>query len=88
LRGADGFRAWLTDVDDTLGSWVNTFEQVRAIDEARVLALLTLKLEGKRSGIPYEQHTAVVMTVRAGKIVRTEIYATEAEALEAVGLRE
>jgi ketosteroid isomerase-like protein len=88
LRGADGFRAWLSDVDETLDSWVNTSEQVRAIDETRVLALQTLTLEGKRSGIPYEQHTAVVMTLRSGKIVRTEIYATEAEALEAVEPRE
>jgi hypothetical protein len=52
LRGADGFREWLSDVEEVLESWVNTIEQVRAIDETRVLALQTITVEGRRSGIP------------------------------------
>jgi ketosteroid isomerase-like protein len=88
LRGAQGFREWLSDVEESFGSWGNVTEQLRAIDDTRVLALQTLTFEGRRSGIPYVQHTGIVMTVRSGRIVRTEIYSTPAEALEAVGLAE
>ena len=43
---------------------------------------------GKQSGAETEQRLAGMVTVRDGKVVRTEVYRSPEEALEATGLRE
>ena len=59
------------------------------IDTDRVLAITPIKVRGKSSGVALrEERVASIVTVRGGKIVRTELYPSPEEALKAVGLRE
>ncbi len=54
----------------------------------KVVVALRVTAKGKETGIPVEQHLAQVWTMRDGKAVRAQTYPTQAEALEAAGLRD
>jgi ketosteroid isomerase-like protein len=54
----------------------------------RVLLLYRLSVRGHDSDVPVDQPGATVYELRAGKIVRGKSYLIQADALEAVGLRE
>ena len=78
-----------------IGDWIDTFddfwfEAVELIDAGgdTVVAVERFGGRAKLSGVETDQTGAVVLTIRAGKIVRCREYATRAEALEAAGLRE
>jgi ketosteroid isomerase-like protein len=88
LRGAEGFREWLKERDEAFGSWEAKLEKSKAIDAERALLVLSFGIQGRQSGVPYEQRMGVVVTVRNGKVIRTETYASPEEALEATGLSE
>jgi uncharacterized protein len=86
-RGLDGvlafFRDWLSPWDSfsaEVEEWIDVGDHVIAIvhDRAR----------GKLSGVEVEQRNAHLWTLRNGKLFRLRIYASKAEALEAVGLSE
>jgi ketosteroid isomerase-like protein len=85
MRGARGFREWLSNTGDAFELWRTRVEEARAIDDTRVLVVLTFTIEGRGSGIPYDQQMGIVMTVCGGKIISTETYPSPDEALEAVG---
>ena len=42
---------------------------------------------GKASGVPVDRRVGWIFTIRAGKLLRMEIYLDPADALEAVGVR-
>jgi ketosteroid isomerase-like protein len=86
-RGAPGFRDWLHEVDETWDYLEVALDEVRALDESRVLAVTPQRVRAKRSGIELEdRRRCSVMTLRGGKIVRTEMYSSVEDALEAAGL--
>jgi ketosteroid isomerase-like protein len=58
------------------------------IDHERVLAVTPTKFRGRQSGAETEQRIAAVVTVREGKVVRTELFLSPEQAREAAGLRE
>jgi hypothetical protein len=58
---------------------------VTEIDTDRVLAITPTIFRGKSSGVVLrEERVAGIVTVRAGKIVRTELYRSPEQALKAV----
>lgn len=81
--GAHGFREWRAEIDETLQSWELAIEEATAIDDDRVLLVWTATVVGKRSGASAAQHGVAVMTLRNGKVTRTESYSTREQALEA-----
>jgi|SRR5919204_1539823 ketosteroid isomerase-like protein len=83
LRGGRGFREWLSDQNEAWASWQGTVGEVSAVDDDRVLVVVDFIVEGKHSGLPYEQRTAVLVTVRDGKLARSETYMSAEAALEA-----
>ena len=85
LYGAGGFRDFLTSLDEAYESWQMELEEARALDEERVLLVISAHAEGKRSGVPVEQRIASLMTIREGKVVRSETYPSAADALAAAG---
>jgi ketosteroid isomerase-like protein len=88
-HGARGFRDWLHEVDESWDYLEVVLDEVRALDEDRVLAVTPLRVRAKRSGVELEsQRFCSVLTLRRGKIVRTEVYASVEHALEALGTRE
>jgi ketosteroid isomerase-like protein len=85
--GAQGYREWLTNASQAV-EWESTLAELREIDDERVLAVTPTKFRGTQSGAWTEQRNGVVLTMRKGKVVRTEVYRSPEEALEAVGLSE
>jgi ketosteroid isomerase-like protein len=83
-RGAEGYRAWLTSISETL-EWEVKLAEVTEIDHERVLAVTPTKFRGRQSGAETEQRIAAVVTVREGKVVRTELFQSPEQALEAAG---
>jgi ketosteroid isomerase-like protein len=80
--------AWLAD-------WFSQFdsdydnEVVESLDwDDHVLVVTANRSKGRASGVPIAQQSAQLMTLRDGKIVRQEFFASRAEALQAAGLKE
>jgi ketosteroid isomerase-like protein len=74
--------------------WLSAWDEYRweadrfiALDD-RVVVLFTARGRGKGSSVDVEAHWAHIWTFRNGKARRVEGFANQAEALEAVGLRE
>jgi ketosteroid isomerase-like protein len=94
LWGDWGTRRGFEDVRDAFVSWFEAFGQVsfdlenvvEAGDE--VVASIRISARGRESGLVIEQRIPTVWTVQRGRVVRVRGYRDEAEALEAVGLRE
>jgi ketosteroid isomerase-like protein len=87
-RGMDGYRAWLRGIEETVQPR-SRVEQVREIDQDLVLAITPSRHAGSSSGVALEEErVASIVTVREGKIIRTEVYASPEEALKAVGLEQ
>jgi ketosteroid isomerase-like protein len=64
--------------------WTASTEEIRGLDDEHVLVTGELNAVGRRSGVPVKQDFVVVMTVRDGKISRTESFASREDALKAV----
>jgi ketosteroid isomerase-like protein len=87
FRGHDGVRRWADLVmGPELGSLEGRIERIEEADDA-VLASVVIEGEGSSSGVRVQMHVCLVMTFRAGKLARREVFETLAEAFEAVGLR-
>ena len=88
FRRHDGVRRWADLVmGPELGSLEGQIERIEEADDA-VLAAVVIEGEGSSCGVRVQMHVCLVMTFRAGKLARREVFETLAEALEAVGLRE
>jgi ketosteroid isomerase-like protein len=87
LRGATGFREFLTTLAETWESYDWTFEEVSEIDEDRVLVVSTGRYRTRRGSVPMRAQFARVVTVRDGLLVRTEVYSSPEEALNAARAR-
>ena len=85
-RGIDGYRVWREGLES---AGVVEHEFVSAVDVGpeKVLAVTVARLVGRTSGTPAEQRIWSVVTVRNGKITRTEAF-TEARSALAACLRE
>jgi ketosteroid isomerase-like protein len=94
LAGAETFSGkkaainWLTD-------WFSRFDPDyrMEVEESRdwgdrVLVVTNHRAKGRASGVPISEQTTQVMTLRDGKIIRQDFFASRDEALEAAGLRE
>ena len=69
--------------------WEARLEKITEIGDDQVLAVTPTHFQGKSSGVTLpEQRLASIVTVRGGKIIRTEVYSSPEEALKAVGLAE
>jgi ketosteroid isomerase-like protein len=63
-------------------------ERLTDLGSGAVLAVVTEEGRGKSSGVPVQRSFAPLYTVIDGKIARITFFPSEAEALEAAGLRE
>jgi ketosteroid isomerase-like protein len=86
-RGRDGvahyFRDWIApwaSISGEVDEWIDAGDQVIAIVHERG--------RGKLSGVEVEQRNAHLWTLRDGRLFRLRIFASKAEALEAVGVSE
>ncbi|MCW2969254.1 MAG: hypothetical protein JWO23_381 [Solirubrobacterales bacterium] len=87
-KGHDGFRRWIAVWNDAWESWRIEGLEVRPAAEDRGIALFSMIVTGKGSGIELSRQDAVVSTLRAGKITEIGYYNDQQQALKAVGLAE
>ena len=88
FHGARGFRDWLANFGEAF-EWLGArLRQVTEVDNDRVLVVQTVSLRSRKGDVPLEQEVASVITVREGKIVRTESYPSVGQALQALGVPE
>jgi ketosteroid isomerase-like protein len=83
-RGPEGVvKGWF----DFLGAWndfrVESREFIPGTREGSYVVLVHLRGSGKESGVPTESEAANVIWLRAGKILRMELYWDREAALEA-----
>jgi ketosteroid isomerase-like protein len=95
FRGARGFQAFMREqgqpgLSDGAGeapvSWESDLEGAVDVGSDKVLAVATTRYRGAASGAELEQRTWYVVTVRDGRVFRTEVYSDPAKALEAASL--
>jgi ketosteroid isomerase-like protein len=94
LWGDWGTRRGFEEVRDAWATWFEAFEQVdfeiEDLVEAgdKVVAFIWTSGRGRGSGLAIDQRIPSVWTVRGGRVVRVRGYRDDADALEAVGLRD
>jgi ketosteroid isomerase-like protein len=81
---ADGWRAVLSAFDD----WRAVPDEIRELDDERVLVLLQASGRGKASGAPIHHRGATLFHVRGGKVVQLVAYPDRDRALADLGLEE
>jgi ketosteroid isomerase-like protein len=85
-RGADGLKAFLKDMSDDWEDFRLEPDELREIDDSRVLVLGRIQGRGKASGIDFEAPAAWVCELRDGKVARVQFYAHEEAARDDLGL--
>jgi ketosteroid isomerase-like protein len=88
LRGKARVRSMLESLYDTWQYYRLEQEELRVIDDDRLVAVLREVARGRASGAEVASRWGYVMTFRDGKLARVEAYRDPDRALEAVGLRE
>jgi ketosteroid isomerase-like protein len=85
FQGGRGYQQFLQEQagSDAAISWESDFKGAVDVGNRKVLAVTAARYRGATSGVEIEQRTWVVMTVRDGRILRTEIYLDPTEALNA-----
>lgn len=84
-HGHDGIRRYFQTFQDAMDEI--RFQPERFWDSGEsVVAVVRITAKGRQTAIPVEQRIAQVWTVRDGKAIRVQTYASLAQALEAVGL--
>ena len=86
-RGVEGLRAFLADWLEPWDDYEFEVEELRDTED-KVVAIVRQRGRSKATGVPVEMHLAHVITLRAGRFIRLEMYSTPDQGLEAAGLRE
>ena len=84
-HGHEGLRQVMADWIGTWADWSIELLDAREAD-GLVLATAAQRGRGKGSGAPMQNEVAFLFTLRAGTITRWQMFHSEREALEAVGL--
>jgi ketosteroid isomerase-like protein len=84
-EGAEGAEAFLREWVAAWDDWELVVEALHDAGE-QVLALIRQRGRSRASGMPVDMSFAQVWTLRDGKQTRMDMYSSQAEALEAVGL--
>ena len=86
-RGHDGLRRWWNDLFTVFPDFRSEVEEVRDIGDVTV-ARVRMSGQGLESDAPTGQTSWVVTEWRNRKAIRSRVFQSEAEALEAAGLQE
>jgi ketosteroid isomerase-like protein len=87
VRGHAGARAWMGRLTEAWSEIDGSTSVVATAGEQAVIAH-DVRLVGRDSGAPISQRFFTVYTLREGKAAAAISFPTEADALEAAGLRE
>ena len=85
--GPDGMRRFLADTAETFDLFKATYPDVRDLGDGRLLAIGTIRMRGRESGVESDVATAAIVEFRDGVLVSYKDYGAAQAALEAAGLR-
>lgn len=88
MHGIEAARAYVRDWYDMFDDFTSEPEELIAVRDDQVIAVIHNKGRAKQSGVTTELRYACVYTIRDGRWARVREYATKAEALKAVGPEE
>jgi ketosteroid isomerase-like protein len=86
--GPEGMRRFLADTVETFDLFKASYTDVRDLGDGRLLAIGTLRMRGRSSGVESDIATAAVIQFRDGVLVHYKDYGNARLALEAAGLRD
>jgi ketosteroid isomerase-like protein len=81
FTGGKALAAFWRDYEAAWTDWRIDLEEVRAIDDERVLVLFTESARGRASGVETSARPAAIWTIRGGRAVRFEALAERDEIL-------
>jgi ketosteroid isomerase-like protein len=87
-EGRDGMRRLIEGIWSVFPDWRSEVLEAREVHDDLVLATVRSVGRGVDSGIEVDMTAWQSLTFRDGKLISAQPYETEADALEAVGLRE
>jgi ketosteroid isomerase-like protein len=87
FRGHEGLREWVTGLLAAFPDWNPSIVEMRDLGD-RALIHGSMRGEGASSGVGIQEDFWQAVEFRGGRMVWYAAFRTEAEALEAVGLRE
>jgi hypothetical protein len=85
-RGHEGVRVFWSDIQASFADWLPEAAEVRDLEDV-VIAEVRFLGRGSDSGVKIDQVIWQALTFHGGRISWWAIYPSDAEALEAVGLR-
>jgi ketosteroid isomerase-like protein len=86
FTGHEGIRAFLRDTRESFERFELDYSDVRDLEGGRVIALGTVHIRGRGSGVETDVPTAVIASFRDGRMTRFKDYGDHDAALEAAGL--
>jgi ketosteroid isomerase-like protein len=86
FHGHDGVRVFLKDTRESFERFELTYDDVRDLGDGRVLALGSIHIRGRGSGLDTEVPTAVIASFRDGRMTRFKDYGEHEAGLAAAGL--
>jgi ketosteroid isomerase-like protein len=85
-RGHEGVRAFFADNRESFEVFSPSYDDVRDLGDGRVIALGSIRVRGKGSGVEIDVPSAVIVEIRDGRFVFLRDYGDREAALEAAGL--
>ena len=87
-HGHDGVRRFVAEIYDQFEEWHNSIDEFRDAGEDRLLALGSIHLRGRGSGVEFDQPMAWLLTFAGDQVTEIRTIPDHAQALEAAGLSE
>jgi ketosteroid isomerase-like protein len=86
--GIDGVKRFITEWLEVWDDYEVGVDETLAAPDGRVISLAWQRGKGRQSGLEMDVESALIFTLRDGKVTRIENYDNRETALEAAGLRE
>jgi ketosteroid isomerase-like protein len=86
FHGHDGVRAFWRDTDESFEVFELDYPDVRELPDGRVLALGSIRIRGRGSGVETNVPTAVIASMQEGRMVQFKDYGDHDVALAAAGV--
>ena len=87
-HGHDGVRRYFAEVDEQFEDWHLSIDEFRDAPEDRLLALGTVHIRGRASGVEFDQPVAWLWTFAGNQVTEVRAIPDRAQALKAAGLSE
>jgi ketosteroid isomerase-like protein len=81
--GPEGMRRFLADTAETFDLFKASYPDVRDLGDGRLLAIGTIRMRGRESGVETDVATAAIVEFRDGVVVRYKDYGNAQLAVEA-----